>query len=155
GDVPDEQGARGVVDPGPGALIIVDEAGVVGLGEYDRLLRHASQFDAKLLLLGDVAQLSSPSAGGGLSMLSRKNGYAQVNGAVRFVDQWQRDASVALRAGDVQALGAYDEHGALHAGSYEQMAEAASRAYVTDLLAGMDTLLTANSNEEARDLSRR
>ena len=60
-----------------------------------------------------------------------------------------------LRAGDVQALVAYDEHGLLHGGSYEEMAEAASRAYLADLLAGKDTLLLAQTNDESRDLSRR
>ena len=52
-------------------------------------------------------------------------------------------------------LADYDEHGRLHGGSYEEMTEAAARAYVADLLEGKDSILMANSNDEVRDLGRR
>ena len=155
GDLPGEPGARGAVEIGADSLILIDEASMVSLDQWARLLRAAEDAGAKVIALGDTHQLTSPEAGGGLQMLARQLGYAQVNEAIRFHDQWQRDASVALRAGDVQALVAYDEHARLRAGSYEAMAEAATRAYLADFTAGKDTLLLANSNTEARDLSRR
>jgi hypothetical protein len=155
GDLPDQPGARGAVDLGPDALLIVDEASMVSLDQWARLLRLAEDSGAAVRAFGDTHQLMSPEAGGGLSMLARKLGFAQVNEAVRFHDQWQRDASVALRAGDVQALADYDTHGRLHAGSYEVMAEVAARAFLADYLAGKDSLLLANSNAEARDLNQR
>lgn len=155
GDLPDQPEARGWVDVGDGALIILDEASLTSMRHWGSLLDMAERFNAKLLVLGDTHQIDSPEAGGGLQMLARKLGFAQLQEVHRFRDQWQKAASVQLRAGDVHALVAYDEHGLLHGGSYEEMADAASRAYLADLLAGKDTLLLAQTNEESRDLSRR
>jgi hypothetical protein len=155
GDLPGERGARGHVGIGKNALIIVDEASLEDLARYGELLDLAEMTDSKILFLGDLRQLTAPTGGGGLALIARQLGYAQVNEAVRFHDQWQRDASVGLRAGDVQALDAYDMHGRLHGGTFEQMAEAAARAYAVDLVGGKDTMLLANSNEESRELSRR
>jgi conjugative relaxase-like TrwC/TraI family protein len=155
GDLPGTRGARGHADIGRNALILVDEAGVEDLQRYGSLMDLAESTESKIVFLGDHYQLSAPEAGGGLSMFARKLGFAQVTEALRFRDAWQRDASIALRAGDVQALVAYDEHGRLHGGSFEEMSEAAARAYAVDLVAGKDTLLLANSNDESRELSHR
>ncbi|MGH3401504.1 MAG: MobF family relaxase [Streptosporangiaceae bacterium] len=155
GDLPGEPGALGPKDIGDDALIVVDEASLIGLTDWARLLDLAEERHAKLLILGDTHQLDSPEAGGGLQMLARKLGYAQLSEVHRFDATWQKVASVQLRAGDRQALVAYDDHGYLHGGSYVAMAEAAARAYLADYLAGKDTLLLAQSNAEARDLARR
>ena len=126
GDLPGERGARGHVDIGQNALILVDESSMEDLQRYGELLALAERTDSKISFFGDTHQLTAPEAGGGLAMLARQLGYAQVQEVIRFHDEWQRDASVALRAGDLQALAAYDEHGRLHGGSYEEMAEAAA-----------------------------
>ena len=39
----------------------------------------------------------------------------------RFTNDWERDASLRLRRGDVTAADDYDEHGRLHGGSAGQM----------------------------------
>ena len=155
GDLPGQPGARGWVDIGENALIIVDEASLASMTNWGSLMDLAEHFGAKLLVLGDTHQIDSPEAGGGLQMMARKLGYAQLSEVHRFTEQWQKDASVQLRAGDVQAVVAYDEHGMLHGGTYEQMAEGAARAFLADHLAGKDSLLIAQTNTEARDLSRR
>ena len=88
-------------------------------------------------------------------MLARKLGHAQLTEAVRFRNDWEGSASLAIRAGDVSALADYDAHGRLHGGSYEDMAERACRAYLAEYLAGTDVILTAYEHSECRDLSRR
>lgn len=150
-----ERGARGWVDIGPDALILADESTMIELADLGDLMRLVEHFGAKLVALGDSSQLGSPGAGGGFGMLARKLGFAQLDEVHRFAEDWQKDASVQFRAGDRQALLAYDEHGALHGGTREEMAERAVRAYLADYLAGKDTLLVAQTNEEVRDLGRR
>jgi hypothetical protein len=90
-----------------------------------------------------------------MAMLARKLGYAQLTDAVRFRSAWEGTASLAIRAGDVSALGTYDQHGRLHGGSYEDMAEQACRAWLTEHLAGVNVILTAYQRRECADLSRR
>jgi hypothetical protein len=67
----------------------------------------------------------------------------------------ERSASLAIRAGEVSALGTYDAHGRLHGGSYDDMAEQACRAYLAEYLTGTNVLLTAYERRECADLSRR
>ncbi len=90
-----------------------------------------------------------------MAMLARKLGHAQLTEAVRFRNDWEGTASLAIRAGEVSALGDYDAHGRLHGGSYEEMAEQAARAYLAEYLAGTDVILTAFEHRECLDLSRR
>jgi AAA domain-containing protein len=90
-----------------------------------------------------------------MAMLARRLGYAQLTEAVRFRGEWEGNASLAIRAGDVSALAMYDEHGRLHGGEYEEMAEQATRGYLTEYLAGTDVILTAYGDAECADLSRR
>src|SRR6266567_8849430 len=90
-----------------------------------------------------------------MALLARKLGHAQLTEAVRFRGQWEGTASLAIRAGDVSALATYDLHARLHAGSYDEMAEQAARAYLTEYLAGTDVILTAFEHRECFDLSRR
>jgi hypothetical protein len=116
-----------------------------------RRLRHG----AKVVIIGDHAQLGAVTSGGGMAMLARKLGYAQLTDAVRFTSPWEGTASLAIRAGDTSALGTYDQHGRLHGGSYEDMAEQACRAWLTEHLAGTDVILTAYQRQECADLSRR
>jgi conjugative relaxase-like TrwC/TraI family protein len=155
GHLPGQPGARGAIDIGRDALIILDEASQAPLADTAAVARHAARSGSKLVPVGDIRQLESVEGGGALEMAAHQNGYHQLPDPVRFEQQWERDASMRLRAGDASALRDYDHHGRLHGGSYEEMAEYASRMYLAEHLAGTDVLLTAYSREECRDLSRR
>ena len=135
--------------------MILDEASTTSMPDLAGVIRHVTRSGAKLLILGDHAQLGAVSSGGGMAMLARKLGHAQLTEAVRFRNDWESTASLAIRAGDVSALGIYDGRGRLHGGSYEQMAEQACRDYLTEYLAGTDVVLTAFEHRECADLSRR
>jgi hypothetical protein len=155
GHLPGHPGARGATGLGPDALLILDEASTTSMPDLAAVLRHAAGSGAKVVITGDHAQLSAVQAGGGMAMLARKLGHAQLTEAVRFRDEWEGSASLALRAGDVSALAVYDGHGRLHGGSYEEMAEQAARAYLAEYLGGTDVVLTAFEHRECVDLSRR
>jgi conjugative relaxase-like TrwC/TraI family protein len=98
-------------------VIVVDEASMVGTRPLDQLRSYVDSAGAKLVLVGDNRQLSSIDAGGALRTLSAEMGDHVVtlttNRRQAGADQqWERDALVALREGDVTpAVEAYTDHG--------------------------------------------
>ena len=98
-------------------VIVLDEASMVGSRPLDQLRSYVDAAGAKLVLLGDNRQLSSIDAGGALRSLSSELGTHVVTLTTNrrqagSDQQWERDALVALRHGDVTpAVHAYVEHG--------------------------------------------
>ena len=98
-------------------VVVVDEASLVGSRPLDRLRSHVDRSGAKLVLVGDNRQLSSIDAGGALRSLSNELGAHVVTLSTNrrqgaSDQQWERDALIALRDGDVvPAVSAYAEHG--------------------------------------------
>ena len=90
---------------------------MVGSRPLDELRSYVDAAGAKLVLLGDNRQLSSIDAGGALRTLSSELGSHVVTLTINrrqagSDQQWERDALVALRHGDVTpAVEAYVEHG--------------------------------------------
>ena len=155
GHLPGQREALGATAMGPGALLILDEASLTSMPDLAAVIRHATRMGTKVIITGDHAQLAAVESGGGMAMLARKLGYAQLTEAVRFCNDREGSASLVLRAGDVSALGMYDAHARLHGGSYEEMAEQACRAWLAEYLAGTDVILSAGEKRECADLSRR
>ena len=108
----------------------------------------------KLVYTGDQGQLTSVGAGGMLALLVADNGAHQLEQVHRFDSDWEREASLRLRAGDTSVIPEYEDRGRLQAGTVEQMQAAAVRGYLADTLDGKDSLLIVGSNEEAARLSR-
>ena len=106
-------------------------------------------------MTGDHEQLAAVEGGGGMMLLARRHGYVQLAEPQRFIHQWEREASLRLRAGDVTFLAEYEERGRLRGGSPEEAAEQAYRGWLADFLDGKDTLLMTRTEDQARELSRR
>ncbi|HTW98842.1 MAG TPA: AAA family ATPase, partial [Acidimicrobiales bacterium] len=98
-------------------VVVLDEAAMVGTRPLDQLRSSIDAAGAKLVLLGDNRQLSSIDAGGALRSFSSELGSHVVTLTINrrqagSDQQWERDALVALRHGDVTpAVDAYVEHG--------------------------------------------
>jgi len=127
----------------PGQLVVVDEASLAGTLALDDLARQAVAADAKLLLVGDHAQLSAVEAGGAFGLLADRTGGAQLRTLWRFTHPWEATATTALRAGPSRVLDEYDEAGRIHAGPGESMLEDAYAAWSADVAAGYTTILLA------------
>ena len=90
---------------------------MVGSRPLDQLRSYVDVAGAKLVLVGDNRQLSSIDAGGALRSLSSELGVHVVTLTTNrrqagSDQQWERDALVALRHGDVTpAVHAYVDHG--------------------------------------------
>jgi AAA domain-containing protein len=119
------------------------------------ILAIARRSDCKVIVTGDHEQLSAVEGGGAMMLLARRLGYVQLAEPERFANGWERDATLRLRSGDVTVLAEYEEHGRLRGGTPEEAIEQAYRGWLTDHLAGLDSLLIARTEEQARELSRR
>lgn len=135
-------------------ILVVDEASMVSSADLDALRALAEASGARLVLSGDPRQLGAVEAGGVMELLDGRAETYSLSEVRRFEDQWQADASVGLREGDLEALAEYDRRGRLldYADSSEAVS-AAARAAAADILAGKDTLVVAGTNAEADALS--
>ena len=155
GRLKDSDQTRGHLPVRPGDLIVIDEASMVPTADLAAVEEIATRIGAKILLTGDTAQLSAPAAGGAMRLLADEHGYYQLSTVQRFEQDWEREASLRLRAGDADVLPDYDQRGRILEGTAEQMADAACRRWLADHLSGKQTLLLATSNAHAAELARR
>jgi conjugative relaxase-like TrwC/TraI family protein len=105
----DRHGAREVL--GERAVLVVDEAGMVGSRKLAGLLDHARNAGAKVVLVGDDRQLAAIDAGGGFRALQLRLGASELVENRRQLQEWERDALDLVRNGLVdEAVDAYRDH---------------------------------------------
>jgi len=104
------------VRPGrTGTTVIVDEASMLSTDKLARLLDTADRHGCRVALIGDPMQLSAVGRGGMFARLVQTLPSVELEQVHRFTHAWERRASLALRAGDSQAVAAYEEHGRIRA----------------------------------------
>ena len=134
-------------------LLVIDEAGMVSTKDLDELMGFAVAAGCKVIWAGDHRQLPAIEAGGVFAHLADKPGAIELDQVHRFRAEWEREASLQLRAGDAAAAVPYADHGRLRAGTREQMEYLATRDYLADRLEGASSLLIVGSNDRASQLS--
>ena len=139
-----------------GQLVIVDEASLAGTLSLDRITRLAAGAGAKVLLVGDYAQLQSVDAGGAFGLLVHDREDApELVDVHRFTHEWEKSASLDLRHGRTDIIDTYNDHGRIHDAETEEMIDSAYTAWRADLLAGKATVLVSDSNESVTALNTR
>lgn len=109
-----------------GQLVIVDEASLAGPLSLDRISGLAQAAGAKVLLVGDYAQLQSVDAGGAFSMLAHdRTDAAELIDVHRFRNQWETLASLDLRHGHTPVIDTYLARGRIRDDDTETMTDAA------------------------------
>ncbi|MFI8632316.1 MobF family relaxase [Microbacterium sp. NPDC077663] len=147
---------RGTWNLTRGQLVIVDEASLAGTFALDRLAAHAAEVGAKLLLVGDWAQLQAVDAGGAFGLLVRARDDApELLDVRRFENEWEKHASLQLRIGDTDVIDTYLAHGRVVGTSRDGVLDAAYRAWLTDQRAGKRSVLIAEARETVSDLNDR
>ncbi len=137
-----------------GDLVVVDESAMTDTAALAQIHQHVEAAGAKLLLVGDHRQLAAVGAGGGMDLLATAGNRYELTEARRFTHEWEREASLRLRAGDPDVLRTYHQQGRLlDAGMCEQAEQSAARAWLGDTLAGHRSLLLVDTNEQAARLS--
>ena len=137
-----------------GDLVMVDEAGMSSTQELDRIVELAAAAGAKVVMTGDPHQLDAVGAGGLFAHLIAEHGAHELREVHRFREEWEREASLGLRTGDVSAVDAYADRGRLRTGTVEEMQDDAMQSYLADTIAGDDALLIVGSNADASTLSK-
>lgn len=139
----------------PNQLIVVDEASMVSTIQLAALVHQAQDAGAKILLVGDPAQLDAIDAGGILGWLDRQGKTARLSTIWRFEQEWERDASLKLRSGDFEAIAAYEQRGRIQHGVYLHMVDQAYGNWQSDVQAGKSSILIAADNDTVSMLNER
>ena len=140
-----------------GQLIVVDEASLASTFALDELTSVALDARAKVVLVGDGAQLSSVDAGGMFRTLVRDRGdkaptLADVR---RFSAAWEKGASLGIRNGTSSVLGAYATHERIADGTRDDMLDALYDAWKADGERGLHSLMLASDTATVNELNAR
>ena len=136
-------------------VLVLDEATQVSTADFAMVQEAARQAGARLNPVGDTQQLGAVDAGGMFRLVAQEVPAAELHEIRRFDAQWERDAALLLRDGDMAAFRAYDARGRIRGGDEEAAYERAASLFLADHLAGREALLLAGTNAEAAELARR
>jgi hypothetical protein len=104
-------------------VLVIDEAGMVGTRQLERVLSHAAEANAKVVLVGDVKQLQAIEAGAAFRSIHERHGGAEIGEVRRQREDWQRDATRDLATGRTgNALEAYHSQGMVHEAATREQA---------------------------------
>ena len=138
-------------------VLVVDEAGMIGSRQMERVLSAASAAGAKVVLVGDPEQLQAIEAGAAFRALSERHGAVAITAVRRQREVWQRDATRELATGrTAEALERYAGAGMVQASGTRAAAKVA-------LVAGWDAVrqespsssqvILAYTRDDVRDLN--
>ena len=115
-------------------VLVIDEAGMIGTQQLERVLAVAEHAHAKVVLVGDPEQLQAIEAGAPFRGITVAHGVSNLTEVRRQKSQWQRDATAALSSGrTAAALDAYDKQGGIVAVEKREEARSALLArWVSD-----------------------
>ena len=106
-------------------VLVVDEAGMIGSRQMERVLSAARTAGAKVVLIGDPEQLQAIEAGAAFRALAERHGAAEITTIRRQHEAWQRDATRELATGRTEAaLGRYAAAGMVKAADTREAARA-------------------------------
>ena len=104
-------------------VLVIDEAGMVGTRQLERVLSHAREAGAKVVLVGDPQQLQSIEAGAAFRSIHERHGGVEISEVRRQREDWQRDATRNLATGRTgAAIHAYDAHDMVHVAETREQA---------------------------------
>jgi Ti-type conjugative transfer relaxase TraA len=138
-------------------VLVIDEAGMVGTRQLERVLSHAADAGAKMVLVGDPQQLQAIEAGAAFRSIHERHGGAEIGEVHRQREDWQRDATRDLANGKAgNALGAYRSRGMVHeAQTREQARRGLIEGWSRDRQASPDEsrIILTHTNDEVRALN--
>jgi Ti-type conjugative transfer relaxase TraA len=74
-------------------VLVIDEAGMVGTRQMERVLSHAAKAGAKVVLVGDQQQLQAIEAGAAFRAIHERHGGVEISEVRRQLSAWQQDAT--------------------------------------------------------------
>ena len=147
-------------------ILVVDEAGMIGSRQMERVLREAKTTGAKVVLVGDSRQIQAIEAGAAFRAITDRTGYIELSEVHRQRKDWQKEATGDFSKGKVRdALERYDKHGHVQAFDTHDDAKTATVAnwfgahhYNPDksqIMLAFTRADVSDLNDRARDLRQR
>jgi Ti-type conjugative transfer relaxase TraA len=138
-------------------VLVIDEAGMVGTKQLERMLAAADHARAKVVLVGDPEQLQAIEAGAAFRGILAQIGMAEMAEVRRQKALWMREATRALSSGRTrEALGAYEDRGAIVATDTRAKArDALLERWASDQAAipHASQLIVAYTRDDVRELN--
>jgi Ti-type conjugative transfer relaxase TraA len=138
-------------------VLVIDEAGMLGTRQMERVVSHAQQHGAKVVMVGDPQQLQAIEAGAAFRAAAERHGAVEIASIRRQQVDWQREATRELATGRTgEALGRYEESGYVHVAETREAARAALvDAWDRDRQAKPDAsrIILTHTNDEVRALN--
>ncbi|MBE7734360.1 Ti-type conjugative transfer relaxase TraA [Devosia faecipullorum] len=138
-------------------VLVIDEAGMVGTRQLERVLSHAADAGAKVVLVGDPQQLQSIEAGAAFRSIHERHGGVEIHEVRRQREDWQRDATRDLASGRAgNAIAAYDRHDMVHSAETREQARGdLIDRWDRDRQASPDSsrIILTHTNAEVRELN--
>ncbi|MBB5045489.1 Ti-type conjugative transfer relaxase TraA [Rhodopseudomonas rhenobacensis] len=138
-------------------VLVIDEAGMVGTRQLERVLSHAADAGAKVVLVGDPQQLQAIEAGAAFRSIHERHGGVEIGEVRRQREDWQRDATRDLATGKTgAAIHAYARGGMVHAAaSREQARSELIDRWDRDRQTSPDRsrIILTHTNDEVRELN--
>ncbi|MGD9470860.1 MAG: Ti-type conjugative transfer relaxase TraA [Novosphingobium sp.] len=138
-------------------VLVIDEAGMVGTRQMERVLSHAADAGAKVVLVGDPQQLQAIEAGAAFRAIHERHGGVEISEVRRQHEGWQQDATRHLATGRTGlAIQAYGERGMVHSAETREAArgeliERWDRARQAG--PGDTRIILTHTNDEVRELN--
>ncbi|MBS1679678.1 MAG: relaxase domain-containing protein [Actinobacteria bacterium] len=153
----DARAEEGLDPLSPHSVLLIDEAGMVDSASLARLIDQADRSDAKLVLVGDPAQLGEIEAGGLFAAIAGRSEVIHLDEVIRHRHDLDREAAKLIREGrGAEAVDRYVREGRMVIAADT---EARRQAIVADWWearkAGEDALMIARANSERAHLNER
>ena len=143
-------------------VLVIDEAGLIGSRQMERVLREARAGGSKVVMVGDPAQLQAIEAGAAFRHLAERHGAVELTSIQRQQIAWQREATRQLATGRTdQAMLRYGEAGAVRVHPTRDaarkglvagwLAERAQQPYSTSFMLAATRQDVAAINAQARN----
>jgi conjugative relaxase-like TrwC/TraI family protein len=148
-----EAGGRRVL--GQNSVLLVDEAGMVDSATLARLIDHAREADAKLVLVGDPAQLGEIEAGGLFASIVARTEPVVLDEVIRHEHDLDREGARRIREGKgAEAVEVYRSEGrVVISADPEARREEMVRDWSRSFSEGEDALMIAKRNAEVARLN--
>ncbi len=97
------------------SVVVMDEAGMTDTSNMLAVLDAVEKTGAKLVAVGDPAQLQPVGAGASFRSMIERIGFIEIQTIYRQQESWQRQATVDFAAGrTIEGIAAYEAHGCVH-----------------------------------------
>ncbi|MEI9852028.1 MAG: Ti-type conjugative transfer relaxase TraA [Sphingomonas sp.] len=138
-------------------VLVIDEAGMIGSRQMERVIAEAEKRGAKVVLVGDPEQLQAIEAGAAFRSIAERHGSIEITEVRRQREDWQRDATRQLATGrTAEALNVYRSAGMViesetRAAAREALIDSWDRDRTND--PARSRIILTHTNEECDELN--